>query len=374
MKVLPKRILMTADTVGGVWTYALELARALSKYDIEVAIATMGPRPSAFQREEAAAIGNVDLFESDYKLEWMQNPWSDVRAAGDWLLDLEKRLRPDVVHLNGYAHAAWPWKRPKLVVGHSCLFSWWRACRSGEPPSEWCEYKNAVRRGLRAASLVVAPTQSMLDALDENYPGCVNGKGMVIPNGLDVGSLSPAPKQKFVLAAGRLWDEAKNIQTLTSVAWELPWAVCLAGEKQNVDGGTTLLAKKNCYALGHLPRENLRHWYACASIYVLPARYEPFGLTVLEAALSGCALVLGAIKSLKENWADAAVFVNPNDRGALKETVAELIKNEGYRTRLGQAARERALQFSSARMAEQYTEAYRHILNRGKSRGVAACA
>ncbi len=35
----------------------------------------------------------------------------------------------------------------------------------------------------------------------------------------------------------------------------------------------------------------------------LPARYEPFGLSVLEAALSGCALVLGDIPSLRESGA-----------------------------------------------------------------------
>jgi glycosyltransferase involved in cell wall biosynthesis len=81
-----------------------------------------------------------------------------------------------------------------------------------------------------------------------------------------------------------------------------------------------LTLKENCYALGNLPRENLRYWYACASIYVLPARYEPFGLTILEAALSGCALVLGGIESLKENWAQAAIFINPADRIALRET------------------------------------------------------
>ncbi len=39
--------------------------------------------------------------------------------------------------------------------------------------------------------------------------------------------------------------------------------------------------------------------------------YEPFGLSVLEAALSGCALVLGDIPSLRENWDGAADFAEP---------------------------------------------------------------
>jgi glycosyltransferase involved in cell wall biosynthesis len=358
-----------------VWTYALELSRTLGKYGIEVAIATMGPEPSPAQREEAAAIPNVDLFKSRYKLEWMQNASGDVRAAGEWLLSLEKRLRPDVVHLNGYAHGAVPWRSPKLVVGHSCLLSWWRACRSGEPPSEWNKYKSMVQKGLSSADLVVAPTRAMLESLNENYPGAVKTKGLVIPNGLDVNSLTPTLKQKFVLSAGRLWDEAKNIQSLIGVAWELPWSVCLAGERQNADGGNNaVLANANCYPLGKLPRETLRDWYACASIYVLPARYEPFGLTILEAALSGCALVLGGIESLKENWSNAAVFVNPQDRTALRNTLLELIRNEVHRKRLGETARERALQFTSTRMAEQYTEAYSGLLTNRKSKEVAACA
>jgi len=365
---------MTADAVGGVWTYVLELARALGKYGIEVSVATMGPEPSPAQCEEAAAVANVELFESKFKLEWMQDSKGDVRAAGEWLLRLEKRLRPDVVHLNGYAHAALPWRSPKLVVAHSCLLSWWRSCRVGEPPSEWAEYKSTVQRGLRAADLVVAPTRAMLNSLNENYPGAAKGKGVAIPNGVDVDSLAPALKTKFVFAAGRLWDEAKNIDTLAGIAWELPWAVCLAGEKQNVDGGDEKLTlRQNCYALGKLPRETLRHWYAGAPIYVLPARYEPFGLTVLEAALSGCALVLGGIESLKENWAQAAIFVNPADRIALKETLVELTRNEVYRNRLGRLARERALQFTSTRTAEGYTDAYSELLTR-RTREVAACA
>src|SRR5918911_1315042 len=57
------RILMTADTVGGVWTYALELTRALQPYDVEVLLATMGPRPNSAQREQALGIPNLSLFK-----------------------------------------------------------------------------------------------------------------------------------------------------------------------------------------------------------------------------------------------------------------------------------------------------------------------
>ena len=44
---------MTADCVGGVWTYALDLADALAPHGVEVQLATMGRLPDAEQRRQA---------------------------------------------------------------------------------------------------------------------------------------------------------------------------------------------------------------------------------------------------------------------------------------------------------------------------------
>ena len=88
------KVLMTTDTVGGVWTYALQLAHALSNYGVEVALASMGPEPSDRQRQQAREVPRLRLFESAYRLEWMDEPWDDVAAAGEWLLDLEQHVRP----------------------------------------------------------------------------------------------------------------------------------------------------------------------------------------------------------------------------------------------------------------------------------------
>jgi hypothetical protein len=237
-QVLPRRVLMTADAVGGVWTYVLELARALGKHGIEVALATMGPEPSPAQREEAAAVPNVELYESNFKLEWMQHAKGDIRAAGEWLLRLEKRLRPDLVHLNGYAHGPLPWRSPKLMVGHSCLLSWWRACRTGEPPPEWNAYKSMVQRGLRAADLVVAPTRAMLNSLNKKLSRH-HQQQRRRDSKRSRRRQSHANAEAEVCSFGRAFvgRSQEHFRRWPAFAWELPWAVCLAGEKQNIDGG-----------------------------------------------------------------------------------------------------------------------------------------
>src|SRR6266446_7224459 len=165
----PKRVLMTADCVSGVWNYCLQLATALAPYRIEVVLATMGPLPSMAQRAEAARIPNVELLESDCKLEWMDAPWASVDEAGFWLLQIATRFQPDVLHLNGYSHAALPWRRPVVVVAHSCVRSWWTAVRAGPVPERFDEYTRRVSAGLQAAALVIAPTAAMLAALDHHY-------------------------------------------------------------------------------------------------------------------------------------------------------------------------------------------------------------
>src|SRR4051794_6510192 len=103
---------MTADTVGGVWTYSLELACALSGKGTYVSLATMGAPVTGDQRRSAECIPGLNLYESAWRLEWMDQPWQDVDAAGDWLLALADRVRPDLIHLNGYAHGALRWNVP----------------------------------------------------------------------------------------------------------------------------------------------------------------------------------------------------------------------------------------------------------------------
>src|SRR5688572_17464329 len=81
------RVLMTADAVGGVWRYSLDLARGLRERGVHVTLAVLGPAPSQAQRREAMSLG-VPIVDSPYRLEWMDDAEDDVRRAGEWLLTL----------------------------------------------------------------------------------------------------------------------------------------------------------------------------------------------------------------------------------------------------------------------------------------------
>jgi glycogen(starch) synthase len=350
----PGLVLMTTDTLGGIWSYPLDLAAGLAQAGTRTLLASMGPAPSGPQRAAAAAVPGLILEVSTFRLEWLPGAEDELRRAGNWLLQLEQRQAPDVIHLTGYAHAPLRWRAPTLVVAHSCVLSWWRAVHGGQLPSSWDAYAQAVARGLAAANLVVAPTAAHLRGIEALYgrrPGA-----RVIHNGADAVLYRSEPKREVIFSAGRVWDEAKNVQALDAVAPRLAWPVVVAGDWRPPTGGGE--PPSNLLCLNLLERAQVRDWLATAAIYASPARYEPFGLGALEAALSGCALVLGDIPTLRELWSDAALFVQPDDHEALLAALTDLVERPSLRESFGRAARARGLDYSLELMTRGYLEAY----------------
>jgi glycosyltransferase involved in cell wall biosynthesis len=345
---------MTTDTLGGVFSYATSLASWLSGQGVTVTLATMGSALTPLQRAAAERAG-ARVRESTYRLEWMQEPWDDVRRAGDWLLALERELRPDVVHLNGYAHAGLGWRAPVRLVAHSCVCSWFRAVRAERAPESWSRYREVVAQALGAAR-VIAPTRALLRMLRQEYGAPRSGE--VIFNGVPLPpEAERASKEPFVLAAGRLWDAAKNSAALQAAAASVAWPICAAGEASSPDSGESA-ELTSLRLLGSLGREELAGWMKRAAIFAAPALYEPFGLSILEAAGQRCALVLGDIPSLRELWDGCALFVDPRDPRQLGAALNRLIRDGSLRQALAERAWRRARSYDLERMGRAYLRSY----------------
>jgi glycosyltransferase involved in cell wall biosynthesis len=349
---------MTADAVGGVWPYTLGLARGLQRMGVDVHVAVMGPPLTGDQRADAARLAAPPA-ELSCKLEWMNDPWHDLERAGAWLHGLFERVDPDLVHLNGYVHGALVWSVPTVVVAHSCVNSWWRAVHGCDAPSEWDRYRTAVSAGLRNADAVVAPTRAIGLEVERDYGPF--RRSHVIANGIarSARRQQPHSRSQLVLSAGRLWDDAKNVATLCAAAGRIDWPVYVAGPTAQDEGRVRNVA--GVRPLGRLSRDEMTAWYERAAIYALPARYEPFGLSVLEAASAGCALVLGDIPTLRENWTGAADFVAPDDVDGLAAAIQRLIDDPARRREQSRRASHRARRFTADRMAAAYLTLYREL-------------
>jgi len=151
---------------------------------------------------------------------------------------------------------------------------------------------------------------------------------------------------------------------LNASAPHVAWPVIAAGDDTRPPGATgrSFDDAPHVRMLGRLSRAETAMWMGKAAIFALPARYEPFGLSVLEAALSGCALVLGDIPSLRELWGGAAWFVHPDDQQGLAAAINMLIAHPERRMTLSREALRRAAPLNLRRMSEAYLALYQRMI------------
>ena len=366
-------ILVTADTLGGVWTYTRELVTGLAGRGIRVTLVSFGDILPDEQTRWIEGLPGVDYRPTAFKLEWMQDSEADMEASSDYLRALVDEIHPDLLHLNQFYYGAVDCDVPRLVVAHSDVVSWWWAVHKDKPAeSAWLRwYREAVARGLTGATAVVAPSRWMLEqiALHHGEPR----RSAVVYNGRSPSLFNPhARKEDVVVSVGRLWDSGKNAGLL--LRGEMPLPVSIIGAERHPEFGSGAFALEEVRPNIHLePQQDekqLSAMFSRASIYAATSQYEPFGLAPLEAAFSRCALVASDIPPFRELWEGAAVFFRNNDTEHLRETLETLRRDPVLRRQHADLAYHRARRsFTAARMVNDYVELYRSLLPAGAMAG-----
>lgn len=353
-------VLMTTDAVGGIWTYAVDLGRELVQRGMKVQLAIFGPPPDKGQRASAANAG-LALFEMGFSPEWLAVDPTEVARGGDALAELCRREGADLVHLNHPALAAQSYfDAPVLAACHSCMATWWEAVKGTALP-ESLEWRTAlVGQGYRAAQSLVAPSRAFAEATQRVY--ALSRLPDVVHNGRMKRRSAPSDTTpaEAVFTVGRLWDEGKNCATLDRIAALTTAPFRAAGPTAGPNGARVTPAHLDL--LGPLSENAVLQHLAERPVYVSAALFEPFGLAVLEAAQAGCALVLSEIDSLRELWADAAIFVSPRDEEGFAAAVGRLLSDPKLRADYAHAAQNRARAFSLDAFVEEMLILYRSLL------------
>ncbi len=356
----PLKILMTADTIGGVWTYTINLCKELEQYHVQIHVMTFGNNLSEEQWQQILPLRKTSIYESSYKLEWMEDAEKDVNHSRQWATRIYQHINPDIVHLNNFALAGCFSSTPMLLVYHSCVHTWWKAVKKESLPAAWNYYTSIVQHAIEESDIIIAPTESILHQVQDIFR---QFPAQVIYNGINAASRISTPKQPFIFSAGRLWDEAKNMQLLYRLAPKIEWPVYIAGDFHE----NSLIEGDGIHFTGHLNQQQLFHYLSRASIFCMPSKYEPFGLSVLEAAHAECVLVLSNISSFREIWEDAAIYFDPWNESDAHYVLTNVIRDKGLQSELSCKAKERAAKFSAKKMAIKYFTLYQNLLNEAKT-------
>ena len=362
---LPRRVLMTVDAVGGVWRYAMDLAAAMRDCGVEPLIVGLGPQPSPEQRREANSIGRLEW--TAQPLDWMVEDESELDRVPHLLSDLALRHSVDLLHLNLPSQATRiTAELPLVTMSHSCVASWFAAVRGSGLPEGWAWQKRLNRLGFDRADLVLAPSRSHAATLTRTY-GAITDLAVVYNASRN--ACSVGPKENFVFAAGRWWDEGKNGAVLDRAAADIGWPVVMAGACEGPNGQR--VAIMHAVHEGELSHDRTMRLMSKAAIVVSPSVYEPFGLVALEAARAGAALVLADIETYRELWEGVALFADPGDPAAFAEAVNRLTEDAKLRADLGRRAQLRSADFTVEAQRDAVLAAYRRVMS-GSDRLTAA--
>lgn len=355
---MKRRLLLTADAVGGVWQYACDLAACLASHGWEAVIAVLGPEPSAEQRK----LTRARVVTTGLPLDWLSDDAAPVLAAGEALAVLARELKVDLVQLNGPALGAKAdFGVPVVAVEHGGVATWWAAVERMPLPADLAWNRDLTAAGLGRADAIVAP--SAAHAADVRRAYGLRRSPVAVHNGRRqmelLGGFTPSGG---AFTAGRLWDQAKDVATLDRAAARTAAPFRAAGSLVGPHGRTEKPDDLIC--LGLLSDEALAAEYARRPVFVSAARFEPFGLAVLEAAQAGCPLVLSDIPVFRELWEGAATFVEPGDASGFADAIDRLASDAFVHAAAGLKAVERSARYTPAACAAAMAGLYDGLIDR----------
>ncbi len=212
-----------------------------------------------------------------------------------------------------------------------------------------------------------------LDRIDVAYPGVDETFGRAEPERVQEFRRSKNLPDKFLLYLGTL-EPRKNLAMLVrafaQLKHECPEAVLVLA------GGLGWLAddvfaaieacgvKDSVWLPGYIAAEEKALWYAAATAFVFPSRYEGFGMPPLEAMACGAPVITSNAASLPEAVGEAGLMLAPDDVGGWTAALKRIWSDAPYRTELADRGARQAQQFTWQATSRQIARTYRDLLSR----------
>ncbi|MEX0937249.1 MAG: glycosyltransferase [Pirellulales bacterium] len=321
---------------------------------------------------DALAQGNVPTYPlSLHGPDGRRRPLEQIR--GD-LEQLFRRTKPDLVHANSLAtgRIAGPVAAKLALPSVAHLRDIVKLRRSEVGDLNQHRRLIAVSRATRDAHVA--------QGLDPKTTS-------VVYNGVDLARFQPRPASGYLHRELGLPTDSHLIGTIGQIALRkgLDTLVAAAAEVARERSDVHFLVIGDCYSQKAESRELLASLHAAAqrgplagrlhllgtrddveqilgelTLLVHPARQEPFGRVLLEAAASGLPVLASRVGGTPEifHLPESARLVPPDDPAALSGAVLELLKSEPARRSLGEAARRCAEQFSTSAAADGLMREY----------------
>ncbi len=176
--------------------------------------------------------------------------------------------------------------------------------------------------------------------------------------------------EKFILSVGTIERRKNQLAILKAVANEkLDMAVVVLGRSTEYMNQLTQFIdesgiQKQVMFLHHTTIEDLQAIYQMAEVMVYPSFFEGFGLPILEAQASGCAVITSNISSLPEAGGDGALYIDPEDISQIGSSIKNILSDAQLRNRMIQKGTTNAALFSEKLVAESLMKLYKELIQK----------
>jgi glycosyltransferase involved in cell wall biosynthesis len=353
--------------IGGSERHVLELLPALRASGVDARFLGLD--------DTSAAPGSFyeALAERDVPFERLPCPRDVDPRLARRVTRVVRRARPDVVHthlVHADVYGAVAAARSRRVLVST---------KHNDDPFRSGKGRHLERLLTRRAALVLCITEA-LARFNREVVGLPESKLRVVHYGLDAppepwgahGGPQLAPETPVLLAVCRLVEQKGvdvAIDALTRVRERHSDAhLVVLGDGPLRDELAALAARRGVGAAVSFPGRvgDVAWWLRRTAVVVHPARWEGFGLALLEAMLCARPIVASAVSSIPEIVVDGetGLLVPPDDPFALADAVSGLLDDPARAAALGEAGRARAVaEFSVARMTERTVAAYEEALS-----------
>lgn len=214
----------------------------------------------------------------------------------------------------------------------------------------------------RNSKTLIVPSKN-LDSLvrktDQNI------KTEIIPNGINLNKFSSSKKRENkILLVSRMF-ERKGVQYFIKAISDLNhgYSVNIVGEGPYLETlkKTSIVIKDRVNFLGHLNNNSkeLRELYESSKIFVFTSEAENFPVVLLEAMVSGLAIITTNDTGCAEVVGDTAILVKSRDSSAIKDAILKLIDDPDLIESLGKMARKRVTEkFGWVTVTDKYLQTY----------------
>ncbi len=340
MRILITHELFMPDFAGGGEKIVFEYAKRLKERGYDITVLTTGnPKIKDYEGIKTVRLP-IPRYLFNFAFLWI------AKYAKDF----------DIIQTNNYNAclpsflAAKLTGKPVVCMVHGVYGNLWTKMR-GKLFGAVSKFAEKIQLNRDYDKLVFYSDFALKQAIEIGIP---KEKTTVNYLGINHKNYYPGKKEKYVLFVGRLAKQ-KGLEILLDAAKELPdikFKIVGKGELERLKK----TAANNVEFLGFRTGKELYELYAHASIFCLPSLAETFGLVILEAMASGCAIVSTVDLPYK------GFKVEYGDKEGLKKAIKYLIDNPKLAEKMGKENIKTAKKFTWNKFVDNLEKIYKELL------------